>query len=94
MSLRLSKRYTAFGSQIFLHRGTGTPGTSPPDGVNYHPSQIALEGEVGDVFAYTDDEGTTKSITLPASGLYVFAAGPSTIETTTDLTAVTVWWDA
>lgn len=83
-----STRFVSFGSTITLH---GAGGSAPAANLNL-PCQVFIEHDAGQVFAYKDGDTTTKSITFKVTGNTGIRMAPSTIETTTTVTAVTVWW--
>ncbi len=87
-----SRRYLAFGSAISLHTQGASAAVSPPAGIAHLPCQVIVEHDVGDVFAYTDSEGTTKEMAFLTAGTTAYRMAPSTIETTTTCVAVTVFW--
>lgn len=90
----LSKRFTAFGTTIVLQGATGqTAGTAPTQNNNL-PCQVLIEHIAAAVFAYTDGFGVTNSITFPVSGITIIRMAPYTIETSTTVTAATVWWQS
>jgi len=88
-----SKRYTSFGTQISLHTAAATVATSPPAGIEHLPCQVIVEADIGDTFSYIDAAGTACPITFLVAGTFQFRMAPATIETTTDVVAVTVFWN-
>ena len=84
-----SKRFTSFASQLVLH-GTSS---SAPSGILHLPCQLVIEVDTADtILAYKDAASTTVSMNFDAVGTYVLRMAPSSIETTTTVAAVTVFW--
>jgi hypothetical protein len=88
-----SRRYSSFGTQISLHTQAATAATSPPAGIEHLPCQVIVEADIGDIFAYIDAAGVTNSIAFLVAGTFAYRMAPATIETTTDVVAVTVFWN-
>ncbi len=82
-----SKRFTSFAAQLVLHSGAAFAGEE------HLPCQVALEVVTIDThFDYIDSVGVLVALTFPAVGLYVLRMAPVSIETTTNIRAVTVFW--
>ncbi len=85
----ISKRFTSFASQLVLWNGTVAPGS-----IERMPSQVAVEHDAGEIFAYKDEGGDTVSLTFPAAGFTVIRMSAKSIETSSTVNAVTVFWHA
>jgi hypothetical protein len=86
-----SKRFTSFASQLVLH-GVGT---AAPTGVKHLPCQVVVEVTTADThFDYLDGANAVVAMNFDAVGTYVLRMAPSSIETTTTVAAVTVFWQA
>lgn len=81
-----SKRFTSFASQLDLD------GAAAPTGVKWLPCQVIVEHDAGEHFDYLDFGGALVAITFPAAGSTVLRLAPHSIETTTNVNAVTVCW--
>ncbi len=94
-----SRRYTSFASQLVLHEDTDHGGAAPvvtgsgTDRIAHLPCQVVVEAAAADVFAYLDGGGQLVSLTFDVAGVYTFRMAPSSIETTTTVDAVTVFWN-
>ncbi len=89
-----SKTFTSFVAQVVL---SGTGATSAPVPIEHMPCQVLVVYAPADVFAYTDNAGVVNTITFPATatgGALLLRAAINTIETTTTVDSVTVFWQA
>jgi hypothetical protein len=86
-----STRFTSFASQLVL---SGV-GNSSPAGVKHLPCQVIVEVTTADThFDYKDGANVLVAINFDAVGTYIIRMAPSSIETTTNVAAVTVFWQA
>lgn len=79
-----SKRFTSFAAQIDLVNQTDCP--------KHAPCLIEVEADAGEHLDYIDGRGTANALTFIAAGNYVRRMSPFTIETTTNVNAITVFW--
>ena len=83
-----SKRFTSFASQIVLS------GADAPTRQRHLPCQVAVEvGADAQHLDYIDTNGVMVPMTFPLKGFYVIRMAPSTIETSTTVAGVTVFWE-
>ncbi len=82
-----SKRFTSFASQLVLS------GADAPTRQRHLPCQVAVEATAAQHLDYIDSNGVLVAMTFPATGFFVLRMAPSTIETSTTVTAVTVFWE-
>jgi hypothetical protein len=97
-----SKRFTSFASQLILHLDTANGGSAPVvtgmgnEVISYLPCQVVVEAGAGEHLDYIDGGGALVAMTFPGaagtSGTYVLRMAPTSIETTTNVDAVTVFW--
>lgn len=91
----VSKRFTSFASQLTLNR---TPdqtvsATTGPAAAGGLPVQLVVEVATADQHLdYIDAGGTAVAMQFEAVGTYVLRMAPTTVETTTNVAAVTVFW--
>jgi len=84
-----SVRFTSFASQLVLHSETD----DAPAGVNWLPGQVVVEVDTADQHLdYIDLAGAAVAMEFPAVGTYVLRMAPVSIETSTTVAAVTVFW--
>ena len=91
----VSKRFTSFATQLTLERTPSqtVSATTGPAAAGGRPVAVLIEAGAADVFSYIDDGGTAVSITFAAAGVYgPYRMSPLTIETATDVIAVTCFW--
>lgn len=88
------RRFTSFASQLVLHADASSSGSAPTD-VNHLPSKLIVEVTTADTHLDVKDvTGTTAAINFDAVGTFVFDSfAPASIETTTNVAAVTVCWN-
>lgn len=87
-----SRTYDDFSSQIVLHADAANGGNAP-NGVNWLPCQVIVETAGTESLVYRDLSGEDCTLTFPSAALTdPMRMAPATIETTTDVTAVTVFW--
>jgi hypothetical protein len=86
-----STRFTSFASQLVL---SGV-GNSSPAGVKHLPCQVVVEVSTADTHLdYKDGSNVLVAMNFKVPGTYVIRMAPSSIETTTTVAAVTVFWQA
>jgi hypothetical protein len=86
-----STRFTSFASQLVL---SGV-GNASPSGVKHLPCQVVVEVTTADThFDYKDGANVLVAMNFDAVGTYIIRMAPSSIETTTTVAAVTVFWQA
>lgn len=91
----VSKRFTSFASQLTLERSPGqtVAATTGPAAAGGRPVQVIIEADTGDHFDYIDDGGALVALTFAVAGTYgPYRMSPLTVETTTNVTAVTAFW--
>jgi hypothetical protein len=91
----VSKRFTSFASQLVLTRSPSqaVAATTGPASAGGRPVKVVIEvGAADEHFDYIDDGGAVVAMTFPAVGTYALRCSPSTVETTTTVEAVTVFW--
>ncbi len=98
-----SKRFTSFASQLMLHLDTANGGSAPVitgaanEAISHLPCQVVVEADAGEHLDYIDGGGALVAMTFAGaagtSGTYVLRMAPTSIETTTNVTAVTVFWN-
>jgi len=89
----VSKLFTSFATELNLNRTPSqtVSATTGPAKAGGRPVQIVLEAEAGDQFDYTDD-GEAVSLVFATAGVYTFRMSPATVQTTTDVTWLAVFW--
>ncbi len=96
-----SKRFTSFASQLVLHLDTVNGGAAPAiqstsgfgPAISHLPSQVVVEVTTADThFDYIDSAGALVAMNFDAVGTYILRMAPTSIETTTTVAAVTVFW--
>ena len=89
----VSKRFTSFATELNLNRTPSqtVAATTGPAKAGGRPVQVVVEADTGDHFDYTDD-GDAVTLTFAVAGTYVLRMSPATVQTTTNVTAVTVFW--
>lgn len=90
----VSKRFTSFGSALNLDRAYDqvVSATTGPAKAGGRPVQVVVEVTTADThFDYTDD-GDAVTMNFDAVGTYVLRMSPSTVQTTTNVAAITVFW--
>lgn len=87
------RRFTSFASQLILHADANNSGSAPTD-VNHLPQAVIVEVTTADTHLDVKDiTGTTAAINFDAVGtFYLDHIAPASIETTTNVAAVTVFW--
>jgi len=91
----VSKRFTSFASQLTLNKTPSqtVAGTTGPAAAGGRPVQLVVEVTTADTHLdYQDDGGAAVAMNFDAVGTYVLRCSPLTIETTTTVAAVTVFW--
>ncbi len=91
----VSKRFTSFASQLTLERTPNqtVSATTGPAAAGGRPVQLVVEVDTAEQHLdYIDDGGTAVALTFEAVGTFVLRMSPLTIETATDVIAVTAFW--
>ena len=91
----VSKRFTSFASQLTLNRTPSqtVAATTGPAAAGGLPVQVVVEvGTADQHLDYIDGGGALVAMNFDAVGTYVLRMSPTTIETTTTVAAVTVFW--
>jgi hypothetical protein len=90
----VSKRFTSFASALDLNRTPSqvVSATTGPAKAGGRPVQVVIEVTTADThFDYTDD-GDAVTMNFDAVGTYVLRCSPASVQTTTNVAAVTVFW--
>lgn len=82
-----SKRFTSFAAQLVLH------GAAAPPDTQHLPCQVVVETTAANQHLdYIDSAGALVAMNFLTPGLYGFRMAPTSLETTTTVTAATVFW--
>ncbi len=90
----VSKRFTSFATQLTLERTPSqtVSATTGPAAAGGRPVQLVVEADADEHLDYIDDGGAVCAVVFEATGTYVLRMSPLTIETTTNVAAVTAFW--
>jgi hypothetical protein len=91
----VSKRFTSFASQLLLERTPSqtVAATTGPAAAGGLPVQLVVEvGTADQHLDYIDGAGAVVAMNFEAVGTYVLRMSPTSIETSTTVTAVTAFW--
>jgi hypothetical protein len=83
----LFKTFTSFAAQKVLESADAPPNAQ------HLPCQLTVQvGAGAQHLDVKDSNGTVNVLTFPAAGSFTIRMAPSTIETTTNVAGVTVFW--
>lgn len=91
----VSKRFTSFATQLTLNKtpSQAVASTTGPAAAGGRPVQVVVEVTTADTHLdYLDDGGALVALNFDAVGTYVLRCSPLTVETTTTVAALTVFW--
>lgn len=92
-----SKRFTSFAAQLVL-AGTAPTSVAPTvagQPIKHLPCQVIIEAGAAGHLDYIDSNGTMVPLTFAVAGTYgPYRMAPLSIEITTVLVAVTVFWQS